>query len=263
MALFVGNQSARSLPHHEHGDVLDINHGIKTGERRGRPVIEREPVTHDRIRLLPAAISELSVEHEISHANDTLGDGIRQPVHDINVVRSFLKQQPSRSTAICMPILKVIVTAIAHKVTAPNCSDLTNQTILDDLTQNAHNRHVSHIVAHIERSLGPIRGFKNAIRTLNSDRNWLFQIDRNPSFQKRAGDVFVSVIGAGHNCTINSQFQQLIKGFKPRVIAQNFSRALTHRGIGIASSNQFCRNRGFVAILGNDAPCAQTNHANT
>ena len=91
VTLFVGNQSARSLPHHEHGDVLDINHGIKTGQRRGRPVIEREPVTHDRIRLLPAAISELSVEHEISHANDTLWDGIRQPVHDINVVGSFLK----------------------------------------------------------------------------------------------------------------------------------------------------------------------------
>ena len=263
VALFVGNQSARSLLHHEHGDVLDIDHGIKTREGRGRPVIEREPVTHNRVRLLPAAITELSVEHEISHANDTLGNGIRQPVHDIDVMSSFLKQQPGCSTAICMPILKVIVTAITHKVTAPNRSNLTNQTILDNLTQNAHNRHVSHIVAHVERSLGPIRGFKNAIRTLNGDRNWLFQIDRNPSFQERAGDVFVSVIGAGDNCAINAQFQQFIEGFKPRVIAQNFRRALTHRGIGIASSNQFCRNRGFVAILGNDAPCAQTNHANT
>ena len=83
-----------------------------------------------------------------------------------------------------MPILEVIVTAIAHKVTAPNRSDLTDQTILDNLTQNTHNRHVSHIVAHIERSFGPIRGFKNAIRSLNGDRNWLFQIDRNPSFQE-------------------------------------------------------------------------------
>ena len=162
-----------------------------------------------------------------------------------------------------MPILEVIVTAIAHEVTAPNCSDLTDQTILDNLTQNAHNRHVSHVVAHVERSLGPIRGFKNAIRTFNGDRNWLFQIDRNPSLQERAGNVFVSVIGTGHDCAINAQFQQFIEGFKPRVIAQNFRRALAHRGIGIASSNQFCRNRGFVAIFGNDAPCAQTNHANT
>ena len=263
VTLFVGNQSARSLSHHEHGHVLDVNHGIKTSERRWRPVVEREPVTHDHIRLLPTAISDLSVEHEIPHANDTFGDGIRQPVHDVNVMGSFLKQQPSCSTAICMPILEVIVTTIAHEVTAPNCSDLTDQTILDNLTQNSYNRHVSHIVPHIEGSLGPICGFKNAISTLNSDRNWFFQIDRNPSFQECAGDVFVSVIRAGNDCAINAQFEQLIESFKPRVIAQNFCRALAHRGIGIASSNQFCRNRGFVAIFGNDAPCAQTNHANT
>mgnify|MGYP001668928181 CR=1 FL=1 len=140
----------------------------------GRPVFIGKPVTHDAIAALATAICEFSVDHEVPHSYDPLGDRIGEPIHDIDVMGSFLEQQACRTAALSVPILEVVVAAVSHEVPAPDCTDLADQPIANNLAQDSDNGHVAHIVSNIERSPGSKRGLKHAIGTLNGDGDGLF-----------------------------------------------------------------------------------------
>ena len=136
-----------------------------------------------------------------------------------------------------MPVLEVVVAAVSHEVPAPDCTDLADQTIANNLAKDSDNGHVAHIVSNIERSPGSIRGLKHAIGTFNGDGDGLFQVDSNPGFEQLACDVFMSVIGAGDNCCINSQVKKLFQTFYPRMVTKDFTSALAHCGVGITPAD--------------------------
>ena len=182
MALLVGNHGSRDLSHHEHREVFNINDGVQSREGFRRPIVKRKPVTHNAIAALAAAICELSVDHEVPHSDDPLGHRIGEPIHYVNVMGSFLEQQPCRSASVSVPVLEVVVAAVSHEVPAPDCTDLADQTIVNNLAKDSNNGHVAHIVSNVQQGLCAECGLKHAIGAFNGDGDGLFQVDCNPGF---------------------------------------------------------------------------------
>lgn len=77
---------------------------------------------------------------------------------DINVVRALLQQQAGGEASVRVPVLEVEVPAVADEMAAPDGLDLTDRPLGDQFTHGHHDRHVAHVVAHVQRGPIPVGG---------------------------------------------------------------------------------------------------------
>ena len=240
MALFVGDHDAVFLAREQHGEVFDVDDGVQSGLRLGRPVIEGEPVLHDRSVALAAAVRERPVDHQVSHCDDAGGHRVGQPVHDVDVVRCLLQEEARRAAAIRVPVFEVVVASVADEVAAPDRFHLADAPLLDDAAQRAHHVHVAHVVADIQGRACPVRGLQDSVGSFDRDGDRLFEEDRDPCLEQRAGDVLVGVVGAGDDGGVDRQTEELFERGHPLPLPECARRALPHGGVRVASSDEDC-----------------------
>ena len=238
MALFVGDHDAVFLAREQHGEVFDVDDGVQSGLRLGRPVVEGEPVLHDRAIALAAAVRERAVDHQVSHGDDAGGHRVGQPVHDVDVVRCLLQEEARRAASIRVPVLEVVVAPVADEVAAPDRFHLADAALLDDAAQRAHHVHVAHVVADVQGRARAVRGLQDAVGSFDRDGDRLFEEDRNPGLEQGAGDVLVGVVGAGDDGRVDRQAEELVERGHPLPLPECARGTLPHGGVGVAASDE-------------------------
>ena len=74
-----------------------------------------------------------------------------EEVHDVDVVAGLLQQQGVPLRAVGVPVLEVVVAAVADEVAHPDGLDLADLAALDDLVHEPDDGRVAEVVADVER----------------------------------------------------------------------------------------------------------------
>ena len=72
-----------------------------------------------------------------------------EPVHDVDVVRAFLQEEPGGVFALGMPVAEIGVAAVVHEMTTPARLNLADQSRVDDLLHFEDDREVPHVVPKV------------------------------------------------------------------------------------------------------------------
>src|SRR5699024_11323333 len=123
VALLVGGQHPVVQVQLHHGQVLDVDDRVQLPQAQRRPAGRVEPVRHGAIGVVPP-VADLVVEGERSHPHDPGGVPAGQVVDDVQVVGTLLQQQTGAAAAVGVPVLEVVVPAVADEVPAPDRLDL-------------------------------------------------------------------------------------------------------------------------------------------
>ena len=168
MALLVGGVDAGLHTHQHHRQVFDVDGRVEPllGERR--PVAGGEPVAHQLIRVVRPA-GDLVVEGQASHSHYLGCVRVGEPVHDIDIVGGLLQQQTTDVTSFGVPVLEVVVPAVADEVAAPYGLDLADTAGADDVTHGPHDVHVPHVVSDVQTRACAIGGLEDPGGSLEID----------------------------------------------------------------------------------------------
>ncbi len=120
------------------------------------------------------AVYYLAIQCQLAHRRHFLCIAVQKPVHDINVMRAFLKQHARRFLPLSVPVFEIGISAIGDKVPAPTHFRFANRAGIDKLLHLLNDREVPHVVTDIQLALMLHRGFEDAITTLDSNGHRLF-----------------------------------------------------------------------------------------
>ena len=138
-----------------------------------------------------------------------------------------------------MPVLEVVVAAVAHEVAAPDGLHLSDRPLADDVAERAHHRHVAHIVPDVEGGPGPVRGLQDAVGALDRDGDGLLQVDGGAGLQQGAGDGLVRVVWAGDDRRVDPGGEELVGVLHPgQVLAERSGRTRAHLRVGVGSAHE-------------------------
>ena len=155
-------------------------------------------------------------------------------------MRCLLQEEARRAAAIRVPVFEVVVAAVADEVAAPDRFHLADATLLDDAAQRAHHVHVAHVVTDVQGRARAIRGLEDPVCSFDRDGDRLFEEDRDPGLEQRAGDVLVGVVGAGDDGGVDRQAEELVERGHPLPLPEGARGTLPHGWVGVAASDEDC-----------------------
>ena len=124
-------------------------------------------------------------------------------MHDVEVVAGLLQQQGVGAGAVGVPVLEVVVAAVADEVAHPDRLDLADLAAVDDLLHEPHDAGVAEVVSDVEHAVRLGGGGQHAVGVGEGRREGLLQVDGDAVRQQVDGDVGVGVVGRGDDGRID------------------------------------------------------------
>lgn len=154
---------------------------------------------------------------------------------DINVVRALLQQQAGGETSVRVPVLEVEVPAVADEMAAPDGLDLADHPLGDQFTHGHHDRHVPHVVAHVQPGPGLARSREQPVTPVGGDRHRFVQEHRYTGLKEVQADLLVRVVRSQHQRAVESRVEQLvvIRG-GPHLGAESLLGVRKHLSVAVA-----------------------------
>jgi len=197
--------------HHHHRHVLDVDDRVQAGRRRRRPVLEREPVVDG----LPGAlvpVRHLAVDHEVAHADHALRVGAREQVHHVDVVARLLQQKGAGLRAVGVPVLEVVVAAVADEVAHPDALDLADLAPGDHVAHQPDDRGVPEVVPDVEGGAGLGRDGEDRVGVGHGGRERLLEVDRDARSQQVDRDGGVGRVRGGDDGRVDEPDERPVRG---------------------------------------------------
>jgi hypothetical protein len=196
VALLVAGLHAVVERHHHHRDVLDVDDGVQPGLGERWPVVVGEPVPH-QFTAAVAAVGDVAVDRQRAHPDDPGGVAPAERVDDVEVVARLLQQERVHLAAVGVPVLEVVVTAVADEVPAPDGLDLADLATADDLAHQADDGGVPEVVSDVQRGAGPGRGVQHRVGVLDRDGERLLEVDGDARAEQVDRDLGVGPVRRG------------------------------------------------------------------
>lgn len=194
VALLVGGERPVVQLHLHHGQVFHVQVRIQPALLCRGPAPQGELVAHPQIRVVPPVL-DVSVDGQRAHPGDLGAISPGQPVDHVDVVGALLQQQGLGVAAFGMPVLEVVVPAVADKMPAPHGFHLTDGTRVDHLLHLPDHRHMAHVVAYVQHGAGALRSGQDVISRFQRDVQRLFHERGNSCLQRADNHVVVREVG--------------------------------------------------------------------
>lgn len=182
--------------HHHHRDVLDVDDRVQPGLGERRPVVVGEPVPHE-LAAAVAPVGDVAVDRQRPHADDPGGVTPAERVDDVEVVARLLQEQGVHLAAVGVPVLEVVVTAVADEVPAPDGLDLADLAPGHDLAHQADDGGVSEVVPDVQWCPGLRRGVQDRVGVLDRDGQRLLEVDGDARAEQVDRDLGVGPVRRG------------------------------------------------------------------
>ncbi|MDI2022156.1 hypothetical protein PJL18_02686 [Paenarthrobacter nicotinovorans] len=259
MALLVGGQHTVVQDHVHHGNVLDVDHFRQILLLRRRPVVQGEPVPHAFAGVV-GTVGDITVDSQISDGGNPLGVATGEPVDDVDVVGALLKQEGRDVGALGVPVLEVVVPAVADEVAAPDRFDVPDPAILDELAHLYYHRHVAHVVADIQACAGFESRAEDQVRGLNRDVERLFAEGGDARLERPDRDGGVLTIGGQDQYGVQAAGQQFIEVGSDAGCGNALGSIGPAAFTEVADDGDLGAVAGFVGVLPGPCPLLRAGH---
>ena len=186
-------------------------------------------------------------------------------MHHVQVVGGLLQQQTRGVLAGRVPVLEVVVAAVADEVTAPDRLHLADGAAADQVAHRTHHVHVPHVVTHVELRAGLVGGAQDLDGVVHAGRQGFLDVDGNPGPEQLAGHLRVGVVGGGDQGRIDALGDQL------RDVACQFDIAATETlwetcfriWVWISGGGDAAVEPWELEMFGDVGPGSHPDHADT
>jgi hypothetical protein len=182
-------------------------------------------------------------------------------MENINIMTPLLEKQACSVAPVRMPVLKVKVTAIPYKMTAPGCLHLSYGSTAYKLLHLKDKFHMTHVMPDIQLAACSECGIENGITVLYGYSHWFFKINSLACLEGGYSMLPVKIIRGADEHGINIIIGKKIPVISAHLIRLEFvGKPVKKRLMNIASGSKpdpFIRPMCIISQL---PPVMYTDH---